>query len=665
MDGSALEVTPDRLDAEGRLKREHVRIGTPRAENCAVCHGVIAVKDGPLAIPEDFERPAAAGRTWSLTMAEGAIVSPQRRSDSFLNLEGKADHATPWDVHTAKLVDCVACHYSSNNPAHSDSKVGTLRYLKDDPRRQSTADYLVRPDHRLARHECRSCHEPMKAHEFLPYRARHMAALACQACHLAAPMAPAVEMIDATVVTLQGTPAIRYRNVDRRPGEGLNTASIRPFQPLLVERTEGDGITRLGPVNPVSRFRWVSGVDHTEVPFAKVAAAFLDGDQYARAILDNFDANKNAQLEPEELRLDSKLKTELIAWRLAAAGVAQPTIVGTIETHALTHGVPTRDQALRDCEACHASDSRISEPFTIAGYLPGGQPPTPSEGSRVNLVGLIAPGKDGGLALKRESGATPGGLHVLGLTRDSLSNTLGFWLFVAVFLGVTAHGLFRIALRRHRAPVEHLDGPKAYVFGRYERIWHWTMALAGVVLIVTGLEVHNAGAPWFFSLPRAVALHNVFAVVLIINAALALFYHLTTWSIRNFIPEPNGFLARVLEHMTYQSRGIFFGGPHPSNAPGHKLNPLQQVTYLALLNLLFPLQVVTGALIWAAGNWPSVAAALGGLRYLAPLHAFGSWLFLSFFVLHVYLVTTGRHPVEHLESMITGYQALEHGESTP
>jgi thiosulfate reductase cytochrome b subunit len=153
--------------------------------------------------------------------------------------------------------------------------------------------------------------------------------------------------------------------------------------------------------------------------------------------------------------------------------------------------------------------------------------------------------------------------------------------------------------------------------------------------------------------------------VLLVNAFLSLFYHLATQAIRTFIPHPHGFLERVLEHAAYQSRGIFFGAPHPANAPGHKLNPLQQVTYLALLNVLFPFQAATGALAWAVGHWPELAPALGGLRYLAPAHNLGSWLFLSFFVLHVYLVTTGRTPTEHLESMITGYQAAPAEEPTP
>jgi len=424
-------------------------------------------------------------------------------------------------------------------------------------------------------------------------------------------------------------------------------------------------VKRLAPVNPVARFHWISGPDGAEVPQEVVARAFLDADgAYAAAVLERLDGNRDGRVDDRELRLDSRSKVEFVADRLRALGVVEPAIEGVLEPVPLAHGVPARERALRDCTACHAARSRVSTGYPIAAYLPGGTPPRPREGSRVELAGLLVPTPEGGLTLQRDPAATPAGLHVLGHSRHGITNTLGLALFAAVFCGVFAHALARVVLRKRRGQRPPRSGRKEYVFGSYERLWHWTMALSGVVLVLTGLEIHNAGDHWFVDLPRAVSLHNVFAVVLAGNAFLALFYHLTTRAIRTFLPEPHGFLARVLEHMAYQTQGIFFGGPHPGNAPGHKLNPLQQVTYLALLNVLFPLQIVTGALIWAVGNWPGVAQAVGGLSYLAPLHNLGSWLFLSFFVLHLYLVTTGRTPTEHLESMLTGYQSVDAEEPT-
>ncbi len=656
-DGGALDVREATLDAEGRLKREALRLGKPRAANCAACHGLAFDATTPVALPADIESAdPGRGAVYRMTMGEGAIVAPQKMSEAFLNLEGKAGLGSPWDVHAAKLVDCAGCHYAPNDPGRSVERKKSLVYLTTDPRRPSSAEFLLRPDHRLAEPSCRDCHDALKAHDFLPYRERHMAVVACAACHLSSPMGPVAELVDATVATLQGRPAIRYRNVVRQPGEPLNAATVRPFRPLLVSRVEGDGTARLAPVNTVTRYAWVSGPNHLEVPWSKVLEVFIEGSDHAAAVKALFDANGDGRLDELELRLDSRAKTVLIADRLRAAGLIEPAIEGTLDTVPLAHGVPARDRALRACDECHAGDSRLSAPFTVAGYLPGGEPPRPADGKRLDLSGTLSQAPGGGLLLLREGGSAPGDLHVLGHSRQGLSNSLGFGLFVATFLGAAAHGLARWTLRRRRDAAEpHRRGEKAYLFGRYERIWHWTMALSGVLLIGSGLEIHNSGRHLLLDLPRAVSWHNVFAVVLMANAFLSLFYHLTTKAIRNFIPSPRGLAARVLEHMTYQSRGIFFGGEHPSNAPGHKLNPLQQLTYLALLNVLFPLQIVTGLLIWATGTWPAVAAAVGGLSVIAPLHNFGSWLFLTFFVLHAYLVTTGPTPTEHLTAMITGF----------
>jgi len=651
----------------GKLRREDVRIGKPRTGNCASCHGLVSDGTSPVLLPEGFEAaPASGGRTWSLTQGEGAVFAPQPMSESFLDLEGKSDLHAPWDAHAAKLVDCVACHYARNDPRHGDLKQTSLRYLTSDPRRPSTAQFLVRPEHELARPDCRTCHAPLAVHDFLPYRERHMQVLACQACHAPGPMAPAAEMIDATVVTSAGTPAFTYRNVDRRTGEALNAAMVHPLRPLLVLRTEADGARRLAPVNVVSRWWWVSGPDRAEVPFDTVVRAFREGEGYAPEVLQALDADGDGRLSEAELRLDTPAKVAAVAARLRALGVPDPAIDGVMEPHPLAHGVAGRERALRDCGACHGEQSRLSGDYAIAAYLPGGVPPRPPEGGgRVELSGTMAPTGNGGLAL-REASALPGRLHVLGRSRQATSNDLGLLLFALVLAGVTLHGGTRLALqlRAPRRPAEHRLRP-VYAFGRYERLWHWTMAASGVGLILTGLEIHQGGWRWPLGLPAAVTVHNALAVVLMVNAMLSLFYHVTTAAIRSFIPAPQGLLARILEHLEYQTRGIFRGGPHPGQPAGQKLNPLQQLTYLALLNLLFPLQIATGVLIWAVGHWPSVAAALGGLSVIAPLHNLGAWLFLSFFTLHVYLVTTGRTLGEHLRAMATGYQLVEPGPDEP
>jgi thiosulfate reductase cytochrome b subunit len=660
--GGTLAFRPEALDAHGQLPREAIRIATPGSIRCAGCHGLVTPARTPVALPPDFAITDPERRL-SLTLGQGAIVSPQRMSDSFLNLEGKDTRATPWDVHAARLVDCAACHRAGNDPAQRDARRRSLSYLTADPRRPSTAEFLARPDHRLAAVDCRGCHDARSSHAFLPYRERHLAVLSCATCHVSTIAAPAAEMVDATVVTLDGAPLVRFRNVDLRAGEAGNAALIRPLVPLLVERVEADGARRLAPVNPVSRFRWVSGAGRAAVAPGTVARAFLDGGGYARPVMEAFDSDRDGRLDERELRLDRQDKVALIAERLSALGVAQPVIEGTLETYALAHGVSSRGHALRECAACHAANSRVAQSYSLASYLPGGVVPRPADGERVELAGVVARTRDGGLMLRPEREAAPGGLHVLGLSREAITNLIGFALFAIVSLALAAHGIARVALRRRRrAPAAPV---RIRVFGAYERVWHWIMAVSVLLLVATGLVIHGGADRGPLGLATAVSLHNAFAVVLMGNAFLALLYHLATRAIRHFIPEPRGFVARALAHMGYQARGIFAGRPHPPNAPGQKLNPLQQVTYLALLNILFPLQIGTGILIWAVGHWPEVAPAVGGLRLVAPAHNLGAWLLLTFTVLHVYLVTTGRTPTEHVKAMLTGYRDVEAGEPTP
>jgi thiosulfate reductase cytochrome b subunit len=89
------------------------------------------------------------------------------------------------------------------------------------------------------------------------------------------------------------------------------------------------------------------------------------------------------------------------------------------------------------------------------------------------------------------------------------------------------------------------------------------------------------------------------------------------------------------------------------------LNPLQQITYFGLLNVLLPLQILTGIVMWGAQQWSSLAAQVGGLPFLAPFHTLISWLLASFVVMHVYLTTTGPTPTSNIKSMIVGWDEVE------
>jgi thiosulfate reductase cytochrome b subunit len=199
------------------------------------------------------------------------------------------------------------------------------------------------------------------------------------------------------------------------------------------------------------------------------------------------------------------------------------------------------------------------------------------------------------------------------------------------------------------------------LYSHYERFWHWLQAGGILLLILTGAEIHAPGLLRVITFPTAVMLHNVLGLLLLLNAGLGLFYYVATGTIRQYLPEPHDFIALSFRQAGYYLRGIFRGAPHPLvKLPSRRLNPLQQITYLVILNVLLPLQVVTGLLMMGAQQWPQTVASVGGLAVLAMIHTLGAWLFGTFIMMHIYLTTTGHSPLSNLKAMILGYEDLPH-----
>lgn len=197
------------------------------------------------------------------------------------------------------------------------------------------------------------------------------------------------------------------------------------------------------------------------------------------------------------------------------------------------------------------------------------------------------------------------------------------------------------------------------LYSLYERVWHWVQAGSVMLLLSSGLEVRGVVSVLGFR--NAVALHEVMGFFLLGNAVLGLFYFLTSGAIRQYVAPPRDFATLAVRQALYYVRGIFRGEPHPvERTPRARLNPLQKVVYVGILNVLLPWQILSGLAVWGLERWPGLEGAVGGLDVLVPLHALGSWLFATFLVAHVYLTTTaGRRPLSGIKAMVTGYEEPE------
>ncbi len=654
---------PEAFGDDGKLLPAFVQIQDPTNANCATCHGVVHT---------DTKQPLTL-TACDMTATTGQVISPQLISLSGVNLADKASLARPWDVHAERSLKCTDCHYALNNPVHAQEAAGVQPdHLVYDPRRLELGEYLERPTHDLARgasaqftidegqkgsmRRCESCHAAEQTHnDWLPYTERHMEVLACESCHIPKLNAPAIASVDWTVLQADGSPVTQCRGI-----EGSDTVNglVTGYEPVLMQRTNVDGDTMLAPYNLISAWYWVYD-DESGAPAPvrqiDLAAVYLENGGYAPAIVAAFDGNSDGQLDDAELVIDSDAKQTLINERLAALGLANPRIEAQTQPYSINHSVTRDDWVTKDCQACHNDDSRVAAGLTLSNRTPGGVMPTFVADNNVAASGAFE-SVDGVLRYQPELSAD--GIYIFGHNRVTWIDLFGALLFLGTLLAVAAHGTMRFIATMRRPRHTH-KLKRVYMYRAYERFWHWLQTLTIIILLFTGLIIHRPDIFGIFSFPHMVTVHNVLAAVLVINAALSLFWHLAGGEIRQFIPRPYGFFDQAIEQTTYYISGIFKNDPHPFEKSRERhLNPLQQVTYFGILNVLLPLQVLTGALMWGVQRWPQFAGALGGLPFLAPFHTLVAWTFASFIVGHVYLTTTGERPLSGIQAMVTGWEEV-------
>jgi thiosulfate reductase cytochrome b subunit len=201
---------------------------------------------------------------------------------------------------------------------------------------------------------------------------------------------------------------------------------------------------------------------------------------------------------------------------------------------------------------------------------------------------------------------------------------------------------------------------RVYLYTFYERVWHWVQATVMILLMWTGAEIHHPHQFHLLGFEFSVLLHNFLGFALIGNAILGLLYHLFTEEYLQFIPHPRGFFDLAIRQSKYYLHGIFKGEKHPiDKGPNAKLNPLQKAAYLMILNVLLPLQLISGIMIWGAQRWPELATHLGDLPILGPVHTLIAWFFSAFLIMHIYLATTGHTPTANIKAMVVGWEDIE------
>ncbi|MBS2211091.1 cytochrome b/b6 domain-containing protein [Carboxylicivirga mesophila] len=198
---------------------------------------------------------------------------------------------------------------------------------------------------------------------------------------------------------------------------------------------------------------------------------------------------------------------------------------------------------------------------------------------------------------------------------------------------------------------------RLYLYPVWIRIWHAVNALCFLVLLISGISMQYSN-PAYPLLPFDVAVssHNVSGIVIFLAYLFFLAAFVFTSNKKHYKIRFKGMSERLFKQIRYYTFGVFKGesSPYPTTEDA-KFNPLQQVTYVGVIFVLYPILIITGLALMFPEAIIDNFFGIGGTLLTALLHASAGFLASLFLVIHLYFATMGASVSANFKSIVNGY----------
>nr|WP_319570868.1 cytochrome b/b6 domain-containing protein [uncultured Draconibacterium sp.] len=197
---------------------------------------------------------------------------------------------------------------------------------------------------------------------------------------------------------------------------------------------------------------------------------------------------------------------------------------------------------------------------------------------------------------------------------------------------------------------------KIYFYPMWLRIWHGINALGIIILIITGISMNSGFKESLINFRLSVQLHNIVGALVSLNYLLFIFGNMFTNNKKFYIVKPRNFLKRPMKQAYYYTWGMFHGmkAPYPLSEK-RKFNPLQKYFYLMVMYVAVPLVIVSGIGLMFPELIFDDIYNVSGVLITAVTHSAMGFFISIFLIIHLYVASIGKSPIENFKSIISGW----------
>ncbi len=200
---------------------------------------------------------------------------------------------------------------------------------------------------------------------------------------------------------------------------------------------------------------------------------------------------------------------------------------------------------------------------------------------------------------------------------------------------------------------------KIYFYPLWLRIWHGFNALGIIILILTGISMQSSIETPIIGFNLAVNLHNIAGVIVLLSYIFFFAGNLWTGNGKFYRIKKKGFFRNLVKQATYYAWGMFHGESYPFPlSEKRKFNPLQKYSSVLVMYFAVPVVIVTGIALLFPEIIIDKAWGISGVFMTAILHSAMGFLISLFLIIHLYIASVGKSPLENYKSIFTGWHHI-------
>ena len=203
------------------------------------------------------------------------------------------------------------------------------------------------------------------------------------------------------------------------------------------------------------------------------------------------------------------------------------------------------------------------------------------------------------------------------------------------------------------------ENTKLYFYPFWLRVWHGLNAIGILLLIITGIAMQSGFDSSFIKFQLAVNLHNISGIAVSLNYLLFFVGNIVTNNGKFYLIKPMGFLKRPMKQAYYYAYGMFHGmkAPYPLSEK-RKFNPLQKYAYVFVMYLFVPFVMISGFALLFPEIIIEKVYHISGVFLTAVLHSAAGFFISIFLLIHLYVASIGKSPIDNFKSIITGWHNI-------